>query len=368
MTRKILFDSVGSFLRPKALLDARREVAHGHMEVEEIRKIEDKYIEELINKQKSVGLKLITDGEFRRSWWHLDFFWGLEGVEKTYPEDGYIFHDEETRAESIGIVGKIRGKNHPFIEDFKFVKQFEEDDIKAKQTIPAPAQLYAEIKREEGVDTYKKFYLRDENLQEDIINAYVEFIEELYEAGCRNLQLDDCTWGMFVDDNFRQDLETQGLDIDKLMEEYLNLNNSVIEKTPSDMHVATHICRGNYHSTYAASGGYEKVSDFVLKREKVDCFYLEFDDERSGSFKPLKSIPEDKEVVLGIVTSKSGKLEDINYLKERLNDAFNYIEKERVILSPQCGFSSTEEGNILKEEDQWKKLDLLNRLSKEVLG
>lgn len=360
------FDVVGSFLRPRDLKIAREKFSKGEISGEELKKVEDREIEKLVKKQKEAGLKIISDGEFRRSWWHYDFFWGLEGIEKyTLSQDELIhFHGETLRPDGIKIVGKLGGKNHPFLDHYKFVKQFEDENTVAKQTIPAPAQLlrgvYNQIKKGNPYEDVEEFI-------KDVSDAYGEFFQEIYNIGCRNLQLDDCAWGSVVDPNFAERFHVDAKSVEELKEEYLKINNNAIEKAPEGLNITTHICRGNYKSHYASEGSYDSVADYVLARENVKAFYLEYDDERSGDFKALAKIPAGKKVVLGIVTSKRPELEDKEELIARIKDATNYIPLENICISPQCGFSSTEEGNAVTEEDQWKKIKLLREVAEEVL-
>lgn len=360
------FDVVGSFLRPEELKIEREKFAKGEISEEELKKVEDREIEKLVKKQKEAGLKIISDGEFRRSWWHFDFFWGLKGIEKYTLSKGELihFHGETLRPDGIKIVGKISGKNHPFLDHYKFIKGFEDENTVAKQTIPSPAQLlrsvYNQIKKGNPYEDVKDFI-------EDVTEAYGEFFNEIYEIGCRNIQLDDCAWGSVVDPSFAERFHVDASSLEELKEEYLKINNDAIEKAPKELNITTHICRGNYKSHYASEGSYDSVADYVLAREKVSAFYLEYDDERSGDFKALAKIPEGKKVVLGIVTSKSPELEDKEELIKRIKDAANYIPLENICISPQCGFSSTEEGNVLTEEDQWKKIKLIREVAEEIL-
>ena len=360
------FDVVGSFLRPVELKEAREKFKKGEISPQELKEVEDREIEKLVKKEKEAGLKIISDGEFRRSWWHFDFFWGLHGIEKyTLSEDELIhFHGETLRPEGIKVVGKISGKNHPFLEHYKFLKGFEDENTVAKQTVPSPAQLlrgvYNQIKKGNPYEDVKEFI-------KDVSAAYGEFFKEIYDLGCRNLQLDDCAWGSVLDPSFAERFHVDAKSIDELKEEYLKINNDAIDKAPEGLNITTHICRGNYKSHYASEGSYDSVADYVLAREKVNAFYLEYDDERSGDFKALAKIPEGKKVVLGIVTSKRAELEDKNKLIERIKEAAKYIPLENICISPQCGFASTEEGNTVTEEDQWKKIALLKEVAEEIL-
>lgn len=360
------FDIVGSFLRPEELKEARQKFERNEITKEELTIIEDKYIKELITKQKESGLQVITDGEFRRSWWHLDFMWGLKGVKKVLADKGYQFKTEETRAESAALTGKISGENHPFVEHFKFVKLFEEDGIAARQTIPAPAQFLAELQRNTGEVPTNSIYPNEDELVEDIAKAYQRVILDLYAAGCRNVQLDDCTWGMFCDTNFWANIPNAEKARKNQSKLFIRVNNLAIANLPEDLVVTTHVCRGNYHSTWASSGGYAPIAEELFGNENVSAYYLEFDDERSGDFEPLKYVSGDKKVVLGLVTSKSPELEDKEFIKNRIKEATQFVPLDRLYLSPQCGFASTEEGNILTEGEQWKKIQLIKEIANEV--
>lgn len=366
-TAPFKFDNVGSFLRPAKLKAAREDFKNGSISQDELTSVENEAIKELVQKQKDIGLQAITDGEFRRSWWHLDFFWGLNGVEKSDVENGYNFVAVETRAETARLTGKISGENHPFIEHFKFVNQFADGDVIARQTIPAPAQFLRELTRPEIKAATEEIYPDEGELLQDIAAAYRTFIKELHEAGCTNLQLDDCTWGMIVDENFWKD-RTDSLTIESLSEQYVELNNSAIEGKPEGLTITTHVCRGNYRSTWASSGAYDKVSDELFGKENVAGYYLEFDTERAGGFESLSKVSGDKQVVLGLISSKVPELEDKEDIKARIEEAAKYIDKDRLCLSPQCGFASTEEGNNLTEEEQWAKLQLVKEISDEVWG
>ena len=306
------------------------------------------------------------DGEFRRSYWHLDFMWGLQGLQEITLDHGYIFHGEETTPGSVQVVGKISGENHPFVEHFKFVKQFEDDNTVARQTIPAPAQLYAELFREDNGKATRAVYPDDDALLSDIAAAYRQVIADLYAAGCRNVQLDDCTWGMFCDAGYQQFLASTGAKLEDQAEKYLQLNNAALEGKPADLVVTTHVCRGNYHSTWASSGGYAPIAPILFAKAHVDGFYLEFDDARSGDFAPLQYVAPGKKVVLGLVTTKSPVLEDPEAVKVRIAQAAELVPLENLCLSPQCGFASCEIGNKLTDDEQWAKLNLVRTIARQV--
>jgi 5-methyltetrahydropteroyltriglutamate--homocysteine methyltransferase len=360
------FDVVGSFLRPQAIKEARKKLVEGEMTRAELSMVEDREIEKLVAEEKEVGLKAVTDGEFRRSYWHLDFFWGFDGVEHVLLDHGYFFHGEETRADTARLSGKIRFVNHPFLSHYSFLKKVAGHDVLARQTIPAPAQFFAELVRGENEKAVILHYPDREELYRDISAVYHQAILAFYDLGCRNIQLDDCTWGMLCDENFWSAMAGAGYDIQALQELYLRLNNEAIAGLPADLTVTTHVCRGNYHSTWATSGGYEPVAPTLLAHENASAFYLEFDTERAGDFSPLRHVPANKPVVLGLFSSKTGVLEDKNIILSRIQEAARYLPSDQLCISPQCGFASTEEGNILTEKQQWTKLRFIKEIADEV--
>lgn len=360
------YDIVGSFLRPEELKQARSEFAEGKINGAELKSIEDKAIIDLIEKQKAVGLQVITDGEFRRSSWHLDFMWAFNGVGHAKTKTGIPFHGEPALIDDTFLTSKLSVENHPFVEHFKFVKQYEDEGRVARQTIPAPAQFLFQMITAGNQEITKAIYENEEDLIQDIAEGYKKVIKELYEAGCRNIQFDDCTWGVCVDPNACLILGTDEAGLKKVIDKLLKVNNLAIEDKPEDLVITTHICRGNFHSTWACQGGYEPVAEDLFQNENVDAFYLEFDDERSGNFEPLKYLAEDKKVVLGLITTKSPVLEDKETIINRIKEASKYVPLERLCLSPQCGFASTEEGNKITEEEQWAKLKLIQEIAKEV--
>ena len=364
-------DVVGSFLRPDVLKQARADFAAGVIDAGALRAVEDEAIRDLVAKQKAAGLHVITDGEFRRSYWHLDFMWGLQGIERRTSRTGYQFHDEETTADTAVVTGKISGENHPFVEHFKFVKALEEEGQVARQTIPAPAQTYSEVilDRCDGQqESLRAVYPTDEELIADIAAAYRTVLADLYAAGCRNVQFDDCTWGIYCDRDFVAKTGMNPVDIKKVSELGVAINNAALEGKPADLVVNTHVCRGNYHSTYAFEGGYDPVAPYLFANEDVNAFYLEFDTPRAGGFEPLAHVAAGKKVVLGLVTSKQPGLEDEELLVRRINEAAQYVPLEDLCLSPQCGFASCECGNKLTEEEQWAKVALVQRVAKRVWG
>ena len=362
-------DLVGSFLRPERLKAARAGFEAGKLTAAELTEVEDEEIRTLVDKQKELGYRVVSDGEFRRSYWHLDFFWGFEGIEHVRLGQGYLFHGEETRDDSARLSGKVRfSGQHPFLGHFGFLRKAAGADASARLNIPAPAQLYAELVRGENEKAVNEIYPDRQELVDDLGNAYREALLAFYELGCRDVKLDDCTWGMLCDKDFWSTMAGEGFDGDTLQNLYVELNNQALKSLPDDLKLSTHVCRGNYHSTYATSGGYEPVGKNLFGRENVQTYFLEFDDGRSGDFEPLRFVPAEKNVVLGLITSKQPQLEDKEIIKQRILDASTYVPLERLALSPQCGFASTEEGNILTEEDQWKKMQLVQEIAREVWG
>ena len=362
------YDYVGSFLRPQALKDAKADFKAGKITEAEFDKIINDEITKVVAKQKELGFHVITDGEFRRTFWHLDFMWGFEGVEHEATGRGVQFNDELAVLDDTYLVGKVKAKAHPFVEYFKFLKQFEDENTVAKYTIPAPAQMFQQMIVPANFENTRKFYATNDELIEDIAKAYREVIKQFYDAGCRNLQLDDCTWGALVGDAAKQRYASLGIDLEDVKEQLLKVNNLALEGKPEDMVINSHICRGNYHSTYFTSGAYDSVADQVFARENVDALFLEYDDERSGGFEPLAKVSPDKKVVLGLITTKSPVLEDKQTIIDRIHEAAKYVPLDRLYLSPQCGFASCEIGNKLTEEEQWNKLKLVKEIAEEVWG
>lgn len=360
------YDFVGSFLRPQALKDAKAKYQNNDITKEEYDNIVNEEITKLVAKQKELGFHAITDGEFRRTFWHLDFMWGFDGVEHEATGGGVPFNAELAVLDDTYLVGKFKAKAHPFVEYFKFLKQFEDENTVAKYTIPAPAQTYLQFIVPGNIEKTRKFYETNEELIEDIGKAYQNVIKQFYNAGCRNLQLDDCSWGSAIGDSANHD--AFGIDINEFKEQLLKVNNLAIENKPEDLVITSHICRGNYHSTFFSSGAYDPVADYVFARENVDALLLEYDDERSGGFEPLAKVSSDKKVVLGLITTKSPKLENKDEVIKRIHEAAKYIPLDRLCLSPQCGFASCEIGNKLTEEEQWAKLKLVKEIAEEVWG
>ena len=362
------YDYVGSFLRPESVKEAKKQFEEGKISKNQLDTVINDAIRDVVAKQKAAGYHVITDGEFRRTYWHLDFMWGFEGVAHKQSGSGVPFHAELAAVEDTYLVGKVKAKAHPFVEYFKFLKQFEDENTVAKYTIPAPAQMFQQMIVPLNLESTRKFYPTNEELIHDIGVAYQDVIRQFYEAGCRNLQFDDCTWGAVVGDAAKLRYSALGLNLDDVKTELLKVNNLSLEAKPADMVINSHICRGNYHSTFFTSGPYDSVADYVFAQEHVDALYLEYDDERSGGFAPLAKVSPDKKVVLGLITTKSPKLEDKETVIRRIHEAARYISLDRLYLSPQCGFASCEIGNKLTEEEQWAKLALVKEIAEEVWG
>lgn len=362
------YDYVGSFLRPQSLKEARAKFESGSISREDLTAVEDEAIRDLISKQKKAGYHVITDGEFRRATWHLDFMWAFEGVGHHKTERGIPFHGEDALIDDTYLTGKLSVGHHPFVDHFSFVKAFEDEQTVAKQTIPAPAQFLEQMILPMNRESTRKFYDSTEELIHDIAKGYQRVIKDLYDAGCRNLQLDDCSWGVCVDPNAPLIFGTDEKGLELIKNQLLLVNNLAIVNAPSDLTITTHICRGNFNSTWACEGGYDGVASLLFGQENVSAYYLEFDDARSGGFAPLKELTGDKKVVLGLITSKYPKLEDKAAIIARIHEAASYVPLNRLALSPQCGFASCECGNKLTEEEQWKKLALVKEIAEQVWG
>lgn len=363
------YDFVGSFLRPEKLKKARRQFDEGVIDYAALKVVEDECIRELAVKIKELGYHVITDGEFRRATWHLDFMWGFDGIGHTPTKMGLPFHGEAAMIDDTYIVGKIGlSKEHPFVDHFRFVKALEDEHTVAKQTMPAPAQMLAQFTMPFNREHTEKVYANDAELADDIVAVYGKVIDQLYAAGCRNIQLDDCTWGMFADKIGYTLYGTTREGLIEFQRSHKDINNRVIANAPKDMIINTHVCRGNFHSTYASEGAYDSVADILFGEENVNAYFLEFDDERSGGFAPLAKVSGEKKVVLGLITTKSPVLEDKQVVISRIHEAAKYIPLDRLYLSPQCGFASCEIGNKLTEEEQWAKMRLVKEVAEEVWG
>ena len=357
-------DHVGSLLRTAPLKDARSKRAQGVITAAQLKEIEDREIENVIKKQEDVGLKLATDGEFRRSWWHFDFFKGLQGVTPFTTEGGIQFHGVQTKHEGIKISSKMGFSDHPMLEHFKFLKAHTR--VTPKMTIPAPSTLHF---RQGRNLISKDVYPTLDAFFDDLAATYRAAIRAFHDAGCRYLQLDDTAWAMVCDPSERAHSKERGDDPDSLPARYARLTNAALEGKPADMAITMHSCRGNFRSTFIASGGYEFVAEQLLAHTGLDGYFLEYDSDRAGGFEPLRFFPKGKkQLVLGLVTSKSGKLENKDAIKRRIDEAAKYIALDQLCLSPQCGFASTEEGNVLAEDEQWAKLRMIVELADEIWG
>jgi 5-methyltetrahydropteroyltriglutamate--homocysteine methyltransferase len=357
-------DHVGSLLRTAPLKEARAKREKGEITAAQLKEVEDREIEKIIKKQEDVGLKLATDGEFRRSWWHFDFFKGLRGVTPYTTDTGIQFKGVETKHEGIRISDKLEFVGHPHVDHFKFLKAHAK--VTAKMTIPAPSTLHFRQGRQA---ISKDVYPELDSFFDDLASTYRKAIRAFYDAGCRYLQLDDTAWSMMCDPNERAQSVQRGDDPDKLPERYARLTNAALKDKPADMAITMHSCRGNFRSTFIASGGYEFVAEQLLGKVGINGYFLEYDTERAGGFEPLRYFPKgDKQLVLGLVTSKSGTLENKDDIKRRIDEATKYVDLDQLALSPQCGFASTEEGNILAEDEQWAKLRMIVEIADEVWG
>ncbi|QCR33863.1 5-methyltetrahydropteroyltriglutamate--homocysteine S-methyltransferase [Lysinibacillus sp. SGAir0095] len=369
-TVKSLFkaDHVGSFLRTEPIKKAREAYLNGEIDQEALKATEDQEIEKLVQKQIEVGLKPITDGEFRRSWWHLDFLAGLEGVELFETEYVSNFKGAKTKNNAIKVVDRVDFHDHYMLGHFTFLKEavdkYGDGSQVAKFSIPSPNMLFTRIQGDEFYNgNIEQFYL-------DTVVTYKKAIKAFYDAGCRYLQLDDTSWIDFVSEERIQAVEEKlGMNVQDIIETRVRCLNDVISEKPDDMIITMHICRGNFKSTYITSGGYDHISDAIFAQLNVDGLFLEYDDKRSGDFEPLKSFKrEDQTVVLGLITSKFPELEDAENIKAKIKEASQYIPLGNLSLSPQCGFSSTEEGNILTEEEQWDKIRHVIEIADNVWG
>ncbi len=357
-------DMVGSLLRTAPLKDARAKFAKGEISAAALKEVEDREIEKIVKKQEEVGLKLATDGEFRRSWWHFDFFKGLKGVESITTSTGIKFKGVETKHEAIKITGKVDFAGHPHIEHFKFLKAH--CDVTPKMTIPAPSTFHFRQGRamvsKEAYPDYDAFFA-------DVAATWRKAIRAFYDAGCRYLQLDDTAWSMICDPKEREQSKARGDNPDTLPPIYARMTNEALKDKPADMAITMHSCRGNFRSTWIAQGGYEFVAEHLLGNTNFDGYFLEYDSDRAGGFEPLRYFPKGKkQLVLGLVTSKSGRLEPRDEIKRRIDEATKYVALDQLCLSPQCGFASTEEGNVLAEDEQWAKLRMIVELADEVWG
>ena len=357
-------DQVGSLLRSPSLKEARAKRERGELTAGQLKDVEDREIASVIRKQEDVGLLAATDGEFRRSWWHFDFLKGLDGVEGYTTSQGIQFQGVQTRAEGVRVTGKLGFSAHPMLDHFRFLEAHTR--VMPKMTIPSPSVLHfrggrAGISRDVYPDLDAFF--------DDLAGTYQKAVRAFADAGCRYLQLDDTVWGYLCSKEQRAQAHQRGDDPTRLPEIYARMINTAIAGRPADMVITTHVCRGNFRSTWISEGGYEPVADVLFNAVDVDGYFLEYDTERAGGFEPLRFVPRGrKQVVLGLVTSKTGTLERKDDVTRRIDEAAKLVDLEQLCLSPQCGFASTEEGNVLTEEQQWAKLRMIVELAREVWG
>jgi 5-methyltetrahydropteroyltriglutamate--homocysteine methyltransferase len=357
-------DQVGSLLRTESLKDARARRERGEISPAELTEVENREIDRIIARQEALGLQVVTDGEFRRSWWHFDFLKGLDGVEGYTTSQGIQFRGMQTRNEGVKVTGKLGFSSHPMLEHFRYLKAHTR--AVAKMTIPSPSVLHFRGGRT-GIST--DVYPDLDMFFDDLARTYGQAVRAFADAGCRYLQLDDTVWGYLCSQEQREQARQRGDDPTRLPQTYARVINKAIEGRPDDMVITTHVCRGNFRSTWISEGGYEPVAEVLFGQVNVDGYFLEYDTDRAGSFEPLRFLPRGaKQAVLGLVTSKSGTLEANDDLKRRIEEATKYADLEQLALSPQCGFASTEEGNILTEDQQWAKLGMIVALAREVWG
>jgi 5-methyltetrahydropteroyltriglutamate--homocysteine methyltransferase len=357
-------DHVGSLLRSAALKDARRRHAEGALDAAGLEVVEDREIERVVAKQQELGLRGITDGELRRSWWHLDFLWGLDGIAEHQADFGTGFVGATPRTAGVRVDGKIGFSGHAMLEHYRFLHERVRRGV-AKLTIPSPSAL---LGRPVLPPIDARVYPSRAEIYADLGDAYRAAVRAFAEAGCRYLQLDEVFIAMLCDAKYREKMVARGDDPDALLHLYARLINTAIADAPADMTVTLHLCRGNFKSTYMGAGGYDAVEDALFNEIDVDGYFMEYDDERSGSFEPLRLLPQGKRVALGVVTTKRGALESKDDLKRRIDAAGKYVDIAQLCLAPQCGFASTEEGNVLAEDEQWAKLERVVEVADEIWG
>jgi 5-methyltetrahydropteroyltriglutamate--homocysteine methyltransferase len=356
-------DHVGSILRTAAIKEARAKRERNEISASDLKAVEDREIEAIIKKQEETGLQSVTDGEFRRAWWHLDFLEQLAGAESFFRDQGVAFHGVQTRPKGVRVVGKVGFDGHPMIEHFRFLQA--RTKKMPKMTIPSPTAMHY---REGRAGISKTVYPDIADFFYDLGEAYRKAVRAFADAGCQYLQLDEVYLALLCDPEQHKILRSQGEDPDRLPAVYADVINRAISDIPSDMTITMHLCRGNFRSTFMASGGYEPVADILFNRLNVDGYFMEYDTERAGGFEPLRLVPKNKTVVLGLITSKAGALEDKDTIKRRVEQAAKFVDIDQLALSPQCGFASTEEGNILAEDEQWAKLRRVVEVAEEVWG
>jgi 5-methyltetrahydropteroyltriglutamate--homocysteine methyltransferase len=357
-------DHVGSLLRPSAIKEARAKRERGEINAGELERIEDREIEKVIRRQEEVGLQAVTDGEFRRAFWNYDFLGKLDGVEAYLGERKIKFQGAQPKPMMLRVTGKLGAYGaHPMVEHFKFVKAHSK--AMAKMTIPSPSSLHFRYGRDAVPPS---IYPSMDDFYRDLGETYRKAARAFADAGCRYLQLDEVNFTYLCDPKLREVVVNRGEDPQTLPRIYAGMINAAISDLPADMTTAMHLCRGNFRSTFVASGGYEPVAEILFNETRINAYFMEYDSARAGGFEPLRFVPRDKMVVLGLVTSKSGRLESHDELKRRIDEATRFIALDQLCLSPQCGFASSEEGNILSEDEQWAKLDMIVKVADEVWG
>jgi 5-methyltetrahydropteroyltriglutamate--homocysteine methyltransferase len=357
-------DHVGSLLRPAALKAARGKRERGEISAQELEAIEDREIVEVIRRQEEVGLKSVTDGEFRRAFWNYDFLGQLDGVEAYLGERKIKFQGRQPKPMMLRVVGKLGGyRPHPMIDHFRFVAAHAK--ATPKMTIPSPSSLHFRYGRDA---VPAGIYPDMDDFYRDLGDSYRKAVRAFADAGCRYLQLDEVNFTYLCDPKLRAFVADRGDDPEALPHIYAGVINAALSDAPPDMTKAMHLCRGNFQSTFVASGGYEPVAEILFNEIDIDAYFMEYDTARAGGFEPLRFVPKGKMVVLGLVTSKSGALEGKDELKRRIEEAAKFVALDQLCLSPQCGFASTEEGNILAEQEQWAKLRRIVEVAEEVWG
>jgi 5-methyltetrahydropteroyltriglutamate--homocysteine methyltransferase len=362
-------DHVGSLLRPAVLKQARAKRERGEITAEELKTIEDREIEAVIRKQEEAGLRSVTDGEFRRAFWNYDFLGQLDGVEAYLGERKIKFQGPQPKPMMLRVIGKLGGyRAHPMIEHFKFVAAHAKattNKATPKMTIPSPSSLHFRYGRDAvPVEIYPDM----DDFYRDLGEGYRKALRAFSDAGCRYLQLDEVNFTYLCDPKLRAFVANRGEDPETLPHVYARMINAALSDVAPDVTKAMHLCRGNFQSTFVASGGYEPVAEILFNEINIDAYFMEYDSDRAGGFAPLRFVPKGKMVVLGLVTSKSGTLESKDELKRRIDQAARFIDLDQLCLSPQCGFASTEEGNILAEDEQWAKLRRIVEVADEVWG
>ncbi|WP_342609292.1 5-methyltetrahydropteroyltriglutamate--homocysteine S-methyltransferase [Vibrio tritonius] len=365
-------DVVGSYLRPDYLHQARADFKAGKISQGDLTEVENRAITELVEQQKAAGLKVITDGEFRRGFWHIDFLENLNGIEGYVPDQGYNqkFHGKAAPSYNIRVIDRVSfNADHPFLGHFDFLKKAAEtdDSFVAKATIPAPTMiLRQEVLANNDTSKLLEVYPNLDDFYADLAKTYRDAVQAFYAAGCRYLQFDDTNWAFLADANKRAELKEKGIDVNDIAKVCSDIINGALEGKPEDMVVTTHICRGNHASSWLFSGGYEPVAE-QLFATNYDGYFLEYDNDRAGDFAPLRHWANNgSRIVLGLVTSKFADLEDKDLIKARIQEAQEYVPLDNLCLSPQCGFASTEEGNKLTIDAQWAKIRLINDIVAEV--